>query len=50
MSYIIQQSAENGKPVIGVSINYRLAAFGFLDSKEVRVSLTSPVVGIFEQG
>ncbi|KAJ5659236.1 hypothetical protein N7507_005687 [Penicillium longicatenatum] len=36
MSYIIQQSADNGKPVIGVSINYRLAAFGFLDSKEVR--------------
>ncbi|KAJ5565121.1 Triacylglycerol lipase (LipA) [Penicillium frequentans] len=36
MSYIIQQSAENGKPVLGVSINYRLAAFGFLDSKEVR--------------
>ncbi|KAJ5632333.1 Triacylglycerol lipase (LipA) [Penicillium lividum] len=36
MSYIIQQSAENGKPVLGVSINYRLAAFGFLDSEEVR--------------
>ncbi|KAJ5622170.1 Triacylglycerol lipase (LipA) [Penicillium herquei] len=36
MSYIIQQSAENDKPVLGVSINYRLAAFGFLDSKEVR--------------
>ncbi|KAJ5708195.1 Triacylglycerol lipase (LipA) [Penicillium malachiteum] len=36
MSYIIQQSAENNKPVLGVSINYRLAAFGFLDSKEVR--------------
>lgn len=38
MSYIIQQGALNGKPVLGVSINYRLAAFGFLDSKEVRVS------------
>ncbi|KAJ5788039.1 hypothetical protein N7457_003029 [Penicillium paradoxum] len=36
MSYIIEQSALNGKPVLGVSINYRLAAFGFLDSKEVR--------------
>ncbi|KAJ5108898.1 hypothetical protein N7456_005573 [Penicillium angulare] len=36
MSYIIQQSAENGKPVLGVSINYRMAAFGFLDSSEVR--------------
>lgn len=42
MSYIIQQSAENGKPVLGVSINYRLAAFGFLDSKEVRVSRSIP--------
>ncbi|KAJ5341559.1 hypothetical protein N7541_010683 [Penicillium brevicompactum] len=36
MSYIVEQSALNGKPVLGVSINYRLAAFGFLDSEEVR--------------
>ncbi|KAI2792220.1 hypothetical protein POX_b02257 [Penicillium oxalicum] len=36
MSYVVQQSALNGKPVLGVSINYRLSAFGFLDSKEVR--------------
>ncbi|CDM26756.1 hypothetical protein DTO013E5_7041 [Penicillium roqueforti] len=35
MSYIVEQSALNGKPVLGVSINYRLAAFGFLDSEEV---------------
>jgi carboxylesterase type B len=39
MSYIVEQSALNGKPVLGVSINYRLAAFGFLDSEEVRVRL-----------
>ncbi|KAK4120148.1 carboxylesterase family protein [Parathielavia appendiculata] len=38
MSYIIQQAAANNKPILGVSINYRLAAFGFLDSKEVRAS------------
>lgn len=38
MSYIVQQGALHGKPVLGVSINYRLAAFGFLDSDEVRVS------------
>jgi carboxylesterase type B len=38
LSYIIQQGALNGKPVLGVSINYRMAAFGFLDSEEVRVS------------
>lgn len=37
MSYIVEQSALNGKAVLGVSINYRLAAFGFLDSEEVRV-------------
>ncbi len=37
MSYVVQQSAVNGKPVLGVSINYRLSAFGFLDSEEVRV-------------
>ncbi|KAK3305024.1 carboxylesterase family protein [Chaetomium strumarium] len=36
MSYIIRQAAVNNKPILGVSINYRLAAFGFLDSKEVR--------------
>ncbi|RAH82887.1 alpha/beta-hydrolase [Aspergillus japonicus CBS 114.51] len=35
MSYILHQGALNNKPVIGVSINYRVAAFGFLDSKEV---------------
>jgi triacylglycerol lipase len=40
MSYVVQQSAVNGKPVLGVSINYRLSAFGFLDSEEVRVCKT----------
>ncbi|KAL2810891.1 Alpha/Beta hydrolase protein [Aspergillus granulosus] len=38
MTYITRQAALNGKPIIGVSINYRVAAFGFLDSKEVRAS------------
>ncbi|KAI9370647.1 Alpha/Beta hydrolase protein [Aspergillus egyptiacus] len=38
MTYITRQADVNGKPVIGVSINYRLAAFGFLDSEEVRAS------------
>ncbi|KAJ5770812.1 uncharacterized protein N7511_002863 [Penicillium nucicola] len=36
MSYLVQQSDRNGKPVLGVSINYRMSAFGFLDSEEVR--------------
>ena len=35
LSYIIQQSTLNQKPVIGISINYRMAAFGFISSKEI---------------
>lgn len=35
LSYIIQQSSLNNKPVIGISINYRMAAFGFISSKEI---------------
>ncbi|KAH5324191.1 hypothetical protein HBI12_086380 [Parastagonospora nodorum] len=35
MSYIVLQSVLNNKPIIGVSINYRMAAFGFLYSKEI---------------
>ena len=36
MSYIVQQSVLNNKPVIGISINYRMAALGFLYSEEVK--------------
>jgi carboxylesterase type B len=35
MSYVVQQSVLNNKPVIGISINYRMAAFGFISSDEV---------------
>lgn len=35
MSYIVAQSVVNNKPVIGISINYRMAAFGFIYSKEI---------------
>lgn len=38
MSYIVQQSVLNNKPVIGISINYRMAAFGFIYSKEIAAS------------
>jgi carboxylesterase type B len=32
---MVQNSVDIGKPIIGVSINYRLSAWGFLNSKEV---------------
>lgn len=35
MSYMVQQSVEIGRPIIAVSINYRLVWFGMLASKEV---------------
>jgi carboxylesterase type B len=38
-SFTIQNSVAIGKPVIGVSINYRLGAWGFLSgSEEVRAT------------
>lgn len=35
MSYIVAQADEISKPIIAVSLNYRVAGFGFLASKEV---------------
>ncbi|RPB03294.1 alpha/beta-hydrolase [Choiromyces venosus 120613-1] len=35
MSYIIQQSSEMCKPIIGVSMNYGLSGFGFLFGQDV---------------
>lgn len=35
LSFIVENSVNNGKPIIGVSINYRLAGWGFLASQEV---------------
>lgn len=35
LSFIVQQSVELGKPFIGVSINYRLQAFGFIFGTDV---------------
>jgi len=37
MSYMVNESVAMGKPIIGVSINYRLAFFGFLASTEILV-------------
>ena len=38
LSFIVQESARAGSPIIGVSINYRLSAWGFLYGKEVQES------------
>ena len=34
LSFIVQNSVEQGTPMIGVSLNYRLTAFGFLCGSE----------------
>ncbi|KAH8172311.1 carboxylesterase family protein [Sarocladium implicatum] len=36
LSDIVKQSVKEGKPIIGVSINYRLSLWGFLFSKEMQ--------------
>jgi carboxylesterase type B len=36
LSFIVKNAAEAGIPIIGVSINYRLAGWGFLFSKELQ--------------
>lgn len=35
MSFIVEQSVKIGKPVVGVSINYRLSVWGFTSSNEL---------------
>ena len=35
LSFIVEQSVKINKPIIGVSINYRLSAWGFLYSEEI---------------
>lgn len=34
-SYTVSRSVEMGTPVIGVSINYRVSHFGFMNSRQV---------------
>ncbi|GFF30012.1 lipase 4 [Aspergillus lentulus] len=48
MSYIVQQSAAIGKPIIGVSINYRVAGWGFLASREV-LAAGAANIGLYDQ-
>jgi cholinesterase len=48
MSYIVQNSVDMGKPIIGIVINYRVMCFGFLGSQE---TLDAGVanLGLFDQ-
>lgn len=48
MSYLVSQSAKIGKPIIGVSINYRVGGWGFLASKEV-LSAGAANIGLYDQ-
>lgn len=41
LSFIIENSVQIGKPFIGVSINYRLDAWGFISSQEVSGSAST---------
>ena len=37
-TFIVQQSAETGMPIVAVSINYGLSSWGFLYGKEIQDS------------
>ncbi|KAF4435186.1 Para-nitrobenzyl esterase [Fusarium acutatum] len=49
MAAIVAYSQSIGKPIIGVSINYRLGVAGFLDSNEMRAAGIPPNRGILDQ-
>ncbi|KAF1976314.1 alpha/beta-hydrolase [Bimuria novae-zelandiae CBS 107.79] len=38
LSFIVQESARLGQPILGITLNYRLSAWGFLQGDEVRES------------
>ncbi|KAK9772304.1 putative Carboxylic ester hydrolase [Seiridium cardinale] len=48
ISYLVNGSVAIGKPIIAVSINYRVAGWGFLSSKEVSEAGVSNI-GLFDQ-
>lgn len=49
MSYMVKNSVEIGKPIIGVSINYRLSAWGFLSGAQEIIDEGSTNAGIRDQ-
>ena len=48
LSFIVQESVHSGLPFIGISINYRLSAWGFLFGKEI-MAAGSANIGIRDQ-
>lgn len=36
LSFIVQESAALGQPILGITLNYRLSAWGFLQGREVQ--------------
>lgn len=48
LSFIVQNSVTIGKPIIGVSIAYRLSGWGFLDSNEIRAAGVTNI-GMYDQ-
>ncbi|KAL1861430.1 hypothetical protein VTK73DRAFT_7112 [Phialemonium thermophilum] len=47
-SYLVNASVEMGKPIIAVSLNYRVGGWGFLASRET-VSAGASNIGLFDQ-
>lgn len=48
MSFLVEQSVQMGKPIIGVSINYRTNIFGFISSFEV-ANANATNIGFYDQ-
>lgn len=46
---LVKLSSKIGKPIIGVTINYRVGAFGFLTSPELRSAGCQPNNGLHDQ-
>lgn len=47
-SYLVDASVSIGKPIVAVSLNYRVGGWGFLGSKEIQADKSSNI-GLFDQ-